>query len=303
LKNRIGRCAVALAAAALAFAPLLAHAAAPSADDYYRDALAQMRSITEPAYLTYQTSIPSGHSSIVLGNSKDGRAQLGLLISNRTQPAQSWSVSYRSRDGEASIAVPGGHEISQLAFFDPTWRGAYTWMRHGLEATLVDANASPGPAAASPAPASSPSPLPVIAMVTAIGPGYYRAEDGGAVNCADGRPGHHLHMVARTDPKTHPLTDVVIDTQTMRFCSMRFHESLGNALLGMSFDVDLHFGTVDGYYVITNGAVVGVGKALLVPALHLATAFRYDGTQTPASLPDALFQVQPPAAPSTKPSV
>jgi hypothetical protein len=132
-------------------------------------------------------------------------------------------------------------------------------------------------------------------MVTAIGPGYYRAEDGGAVSCADGRAGHHLHMVARSDPKAHPLTDVVIDTQTMRFCSMRFHESLGNVLLGMSFDVDLHFGTVDGYYVITNGAVVGVGKALLVPALHLATAFRYDDTQTPASLPDALFEVQPPA--------
>lgn len=273
-------------------------AASPNADGvaspeaFYRQALAQMQHVAEPPFVTYRTIVPSGHTSVIVRSDSNGYAKVSIRASTLVEPERTWNVAYRGSDGAASIALPDGRRaITGLALFDPTWRGAFRWMRHGIVATD----------AGEPAPDLPPetvqpgggTPPPVIAVVEAFGMNSYSVEDGGAIPCADGRDGRHLHLVARGDPVTHPLTDVVVDTQSMRFCTMRFHQAVKGGLNKGYFDIDLHFSDVGGYYLITDGKVTGGIRAYLFMAFNLNTPFTYDAVALPSSLPAGLFEPRP----------
>jgi hypothetical protein len=261
---------------------------------WYRAALSAMQSIREPAFLTYRTTVPAGSTTIAISRSDGGVAQMSVLdgVSN----AQSWDVSYRDSDGTAAVTLPdGSRAISHLAIFDPTWRGAFTWLRRGIWADLMPAVRT-APATASPSPAASPAAeLPVIAMVGAINETAYSVTDAGAASCADGRYGYRLRAKPRYDPGQHPLVEAVVDVSTFRFCSMRFREHLPGPTVSLDLDIELHFGQVGPYYLITDGVVSGAIRPFKRPGwFPMNTTFRYDRFEFPATLPDALF-VPPPA--------
>jgi hypothetical protein len=290
--NVASRASVALAVAATccAASPGADEAAPP--EEFYRMALAQMQHVAEPPFVTYRTSVPSGHTSVIVRSDPNGYAKVSIRASTLVEPARTWDVAYRGADGAASIALPDGHRaITGLALFDPTWRGAFRWMRRGITGT--DAVEPPPDESPDVVQKNGGTPPPVIAVVEAFGTNSYSVEDGGPTPCADGRDGRHLHLVARGDPVTHPLTDVVVDTQSMRFCTMRFHQTVRGGLNKGYFDIDLHFGEVGGYYLITDGKVTGGIRAYLFVAFNLDTAFTYDAVALPRSLPPDLFEPRP----------
>lgn len=285
------RAAIGLAVTALCCAASPADDSA-SPEAFYRDALAQMQRIAEPPFVTYRTIVPSGHTSVIVRSDPNGYAKVSIRASTLIEPERTWDVAYRGSDGAASIALPEGRRaITGLALFDPTWRGAFRWMRHGILAT--DVTEPPPDAVPETMQPGSGTPPPIIAVVEAFGMNSYSVEDGGPVPCSDGRDGRHLHLIARGDPTTHPLTDVVVDTQSMRFCTMRFHQAVKSGLNKGYFDIDLHLRDLDGYYLITDGKVTGGIRAFLIMAFNLNTPFTYDGVALPRTLPEDLFEPRP----------
>jgi hypothetical protein len=291
----LGGCAAALAlglivpSVAGTVAPVASPSAAVSPELLYHAALAKMRTLRQPDYLSYRVDVPAGKTTAQVTRESDGRALIGMGISTNTYPAQHWFISYRGSDGLLSIALDdGSHAISEQAFFDPSWRGVYRWMRDGFSPWP-----SPSPRASpSIAPSPAASALPLIAVVSAMSSAYYRIEDAGAQACSDGRPGRALRTIARTDPERHPLVGVVIDSNTMEFCSLRFDGHGGNPAFGYKFGIELHLSPVGPYYLVTDGILDGSVHAMLVP-LHSETRFAYSEFAFPTSLPDALFTPQP----------
>jgi hypothetical protein len=257
--------------------------ASPSADEYYRAAFAQMRDVREPAFVTYRADIPAGNSTLVVRRGTDGRAAL-VLEAGGTAPANHWQVAYRASDRLASIPLADGtHVLSSLALFDPTWNGVYEWMRHGLTASAETVEPA---VAASAAPQASA--LPVIAVVSAMSPGNYTIEDAGPGDC-DGHPGHALRLTAKHDASSHPLTGVTIDLATQRFCRLRFALRAGNVAGGVTGTVELHFGDVGGYYLVTGGTIEGAVRSIGIAVGHFATSFAYTAMAFPPALPGDAF--------------
>ena len=127
----------------------------------YKIAVGQMRDLPEPPYIRYRIVLPKGDSSMTIVRLPDGRSKLVIQIGRPPYARASWDVAYRSRDGVAAVATDAGGEVaSTQGLFDPTWHGAYRWLRYGLLAsTQSPPPASPGATlAATPAINSKSSP-------------------------------------------------------------------------------------------------------------------------------------------------
>ncbi len=253
---------------------------------YYREVLAHMRELKEPPFLTYRTIVPGGDGSIVLSRDENGNAELGL-VAGAASP-QSWNVAYRTSDGLASIALTNQTRVlSSLAIFDPTWRGAYTWLHRGLNASI----AVPSETAA---PEPNASPPPVLAVVTAINESVYDVSDGGETQCPGGGAARRLWMHARSDPLRHPLTEALVDESSLRFCTLHFRQHLASPTVTFDLDVDLHFGTAGAYYLAQGGTIDGAVRPYRRPGwFHISTAFAYDAFAFPASIAERTFRATP----------
>jgi hypothetical protein len=265
-------------------------ASAESAQEYYRAALASMQRTVMPAFVTYRTTVPAGRSTMEITRGDDGRAEMEIVSGD--SDAQAWDVFYRSSDGFASIRrTDGTHMMSRLALFDPTWRGAFTWLRHGIvssETTPVTTS-EPLPEPAAPGGViASASPPPIVAIVTAINENNYIVRDGGDDACSEGSPGHRLLLRAKSDPAAHPLTAVVVNDATQRFCSMRFHQRISGPITSIELDIDLHFAQAGAYYLIAGGTVEGTLYHGL-EHLPIDTSFVNDDFKFPAALPAGAF--------------
>ncbi|HEY1975714.1 MAG TPA: hypothetical protein VGG89_04180 [Candidatus Baltobacteraceae bacterium] len=263
-------------------APLPCASGAMDAPAYYRVVLARMRDLKEPAFLTYRTVVPGGDGSLVVSRDDNGDAELAV-VAGAASP-QAWNVAYQTSGGVASIALPDGTRAqSSLAIFDPTWRGAYVWLHRGLGASAVASE----PGAPSPEPAASGPP--VLAVVTAINEDVYDVSDGGAAQCPNGAPARRLLTHARSDPLRHPLTQALVDDDTLRFCTMHFREHLVAPSVTFDLDVDLRFATVGSYYLTQGGTIDGVVRPYRRPGwFHIATAFAYEAfTVTTTAPPSA----------------
>lgn len=261
-----------------------------SAIGWYRAALATMQTIREPAYLTYRTSVPAGPTTIGISRDDSGRAEMSVV--DGKSEAQSWDVAYRSSDGTAAFALAdGARAISHLAILDPTWRGAYAWMRHGISSEVGPVQA-PEPHVSS-SPEEAP-PLPVVAFVQAIADRNYELSDGGDAACADGRPGHRVWTHARGDALAHPLAQAVIDRSTLQFCTLVLREHTANQTLSLDLEIELHFGKVGEYYLTTDGKISGAVRPYKRPGwFPLHTSFRYDAFTFPETLAPELFALPP----------
>lgn len=251
---------------------------------YYRAALAAMQHLTEPAYLSYRTTVPAGDATVEVSRGDGDWAEVAVL--NGAAPAQSWHVDYRSADGIASIRFANGTQaMSRLAIFDPTWRGALTWLRYGLGASIR----VPARAAATSAPELQ-TPPPIIGFVTAIDEREYDVKDGGSATCPNGAAARRLWTFPKDDPLQHPLREVEIDVRRHRFCAMHFQEHLVSPTVTFDLAIELRFSQVGGNYLTSAAIVDGAVRPYRRPGwFRMHTAFLYDEFAFPSALPDALF--------------
>jgi hypothetical protein len=232
-------------------AMLLCSLAAPQAraddlspSELYVRALAVMQRLPEPPYVSYRSTFSSSGMRISLARDR-GYASLYLLI-NDLQSTLAVQTSYQSAEQRVLLGEPGAGDLVGLSpIFNPTWTGAYQWVRYGLQGkppTLTSARPPVGPAG-----------IATITVVDALSPGAYIVDDGGAQSCPNGAPGEHLQLRPRWDPMNHPLTDVVIDDDSSRFCSMRFGIASSGAMYTLTGYIELHFSSVANYWLVTGG--------------------------------------------------
>lgn len=266
-----------LAALALSLATT---AEPPSARAYYRAAVAQMRGVPAPPFVTYRTEIPAGQSTLVVR--VEGGSVVVVLEMGGAAPPIHWDVAYAAASGLAYVTLADGTRLqSTLATFDPTWTGVYRWMLRGFSAAPLPVAPSSPPSSGSKA-----SPLPVIAVVSAMSADDYTIEDAGSGDC-DGHSGHALRLRATHDPQGHPLSGVTIDPATLRFCSLRFALRSGSVATNISSTVELHFGVVGGYYLVTGGRIESDVRTMGIATAHYVTPFHYTHMTFPAALPAA----------------
>ena len=285
MRSRLATIAI---AAVLLVVPSTTFAGTPTADDekLYADTIATMRDLPEPPFVTFLFDVTlQGKISTALLD-RHGRAVFRIWTDGASgwgQPSGSWATSHRASDDLSSVANrPHSHLLSRSPVFNPTWTGAYDWLRYGIEG-------APPPKPAPQPSAASDEQLKVIGMVKALGPSSYRITAADPAVCPGGEPGRHLQLAARNgDIKMHPLADVVIEIAHTRFCTMRFH---GPAVTGVAF-AELHFGTVHGYWMTTSVdhewrtfGQFGIGGERA--SWHVT----YDDMRFPDALGDALFRL------------
>jgi D-alanyl-D-alanine carboxypeptidase len=259
-----------------------------SDEELYARTVATMRDLPEPPFLTFMFNVTlQGDVSTYLLD-QHGIAVFRVWTRAKCkalgQSSGSWATSHRASDDLASVAnTPESHLLSRAALFNPTWTGAYDWLRFGIDGR---------PFAQKPSAQSSPAPneqLKTIGMVTALGPSSYRIRAANAALCPGGQQGRHLSLAARDgNVWMHPLTDVTIDRAAMRFCSMRFHSPAEG---GISF-AELHFGTVSGYWMTTrvDTDFRGFGQ-FGIGGQRSSWHITYDDMRFPDALDDALFSL------------
>ncbi len=258
-----------------------------SDEQLYANTIATMRDLPEPPYLTFTFNVTlRGEVTTELLDSH-GFAVFRVWLrkakaEGKGQPSGSWPVSHRASDDLGSVAnTPHSHLLARSVLFNPTWTGAYDWLRYGIEGPPRNLGSNPQPST------ESDKQLKVIGYVKALGPGAYRITAANPDVCPGRQQGRHLQLAARRgDIFVHPLTDVTIDLALTRFCRMRFHSPGEN---GISF-AELRFGIVNGYWVTTNVDMDWHALAVL-GARRADWHITYDDMRFPATLDDALFSL------------
>jgi hypothetical protein len=257
----------------------------PSPQAFYAQALSAMRQLPEPPYVTYRLEGQGDGLQIALTTIS---GQVWLQIGAGSMPS-SWLLRHRTDDYTTEIydAWADRRLVTQRSFFDPTWYGSYRALRDGMLGYQdVEAPVSAQPTA----PPDRATTLKTIAVETVMGPGIYAVEDRGSVTCANGDPGHALHLVPRTPDPRRQLTEVVVDTRSMRFCSIRY---AWRGQGGFRGEVEQHYADVGGYWMQTDGLLDGSMRALGIVVHHGIWRYRFVGMQFPPSLPDGIFAANP----------
>jgi hypothetical protein len=254
----------------------------PSAAAYYERAIEAMRDVPQPNFATYDVHVHVTGMGFSLTREANGKASIDLGWGDNTRPDASFAAAYRKSDDLTSAQTPQGWGIVNSPIFDPTWNGVSDWIRYGF-------NGRPESATALPSPAPDAGGLPEIAAVQAMGLAFYDAQDGGAANCANGDAAHRIHLIARRDPIDHPLTDVVIDQRTNRFCSVRLgmHQSVVAA--GYSGTIDLNIEDVNGQSLVRSVMVDFLVRAMGVGVKHFTMRLDYDDFAFPVTLAADMF--------------
>ena len=244
-----------------------------------------MRALPQPQYLAYTMEGEGDNLSIGLRVIRH-LVWLEMMTGSASFPSE-WVIRHRTDDYASEITVyDGSRLVSTRAFFDPTWYGAFRALRDGM--LMYQQTDQPVSSYATPTPGPSPD-LRTIAVVKVMGSAVYRVGDRGVAACANGDPGHALHLVSREPDPRHQLADVVVDVQNMHFCTMRFNVRES----GFSGSVEQHYGSVGGYWLQTDGVIETGIRTLGVMVGH--GVWRYQLTQMtfPRSIPAETF-FQPP---------
>lgn len=255
--------------AALVLAPLvLAAGPAPTPEHYYAQALAVMRALPQPAQVTMSVSASTNGLGVYAGPSPDDpRRGTFRAGSGYSQTSTAWSETFDSVSETAILDTQTGKSLlGEEALFNPTWTGAYDWLRYGLDGHPRQGGARTAP---------SPDPqLKTIATLTIMAPGAYRVSDAGARQCPDGSAGHHLQFAAKGDWTRHPLTDITVEERTMRFCSVVFRVDPQH-IHGATAAVELDYSEVDGYWLETRAHIDVLGRLFGIGVRHLSVDANY----------------------------
>jgi hypothetical protein len=256
----------------------------PSAQSFYSAAVSAMKQLPEPAYVSYRIE-GQGNGLQVIPFSI--RGQVWLAIGSGSIPSN-WTLRHRTDDFKTEVIDVYGDRryVTQRSFFDPTWYGSYRALRDGMlgyqdvEAP-ISSYATPGP--------DRPTTLKTIAVETVIGPSIYSVEDRGASPCENGNPGHALHLTPRTSDPRRQLTDVVVDTSSMRFCMIRYSWNNG----GFNGVVEQHYADTGGYWMQTDGTLSGKFKVGPFSTHSGVWNYRLSNMQFPKNVPASAFAPNP----------
>lgn len=264
----------------LVLAALSAAPAPLSPLQYYSQALATMQRLPEPAYISFETNVSARGMGIAEPCSQ-GKIRWWVGWGRDMQNQLTWHAIYASANASEMIrTVTGDTCRGPTEGLDrPTWRDSYAWIRYGIFSQAPKPAKHPGTA-------RTPATLKTIADVSVIAPGSYWVTDGGAQPCPSGSPGHALHFVPRFDSATHPLSDAVIETRSMRICVIRFglgsYQAVGTGFRG---DMQLDFGDVAGNWIITRGHAAMALRAVGISLKSAVFDFWYANVTFPASAP------------------
>ena len=255
-----------------------------------------MRDLPQPQYLTYTMEGQGSGLSIRL-IVRDHLVWLEMSSGGRygapgadydAPPAARWTMQHRTNDYATEILddFDGRRYVSSRAFFDPTWYGAFRALRDGM--LFYQPPEAPVSSYATPTPGPSPD-LRTIAIVTVIGSNIYTAQDAGPAVCFNGDDGHAIHLVPRDRNRHHQLSDVVVDTRNMRFCSIRFDASDGS----FNGTVEQHYADVGGYWLQTDGIITSHFRTLGISFGRGYWTYRVNYAAFPRSIADNTFLTPP----------
>ncbi|HEX3368777.1 MAG TPA: hypothetical protein VHS56_04300 [Candidatus Cybelea sp.] len=264
----------------LALSVLLADVApAPSAATAYYDyALHATREAPQPLAAQYRTKISATGMKFDVRPYR-GEADLAIGYGTGMKSSEEFDSQYSAATGDVTALIGATPSRVRIPLFNPTWSGIAAWMKYGFDGPPAEHGDSASGAVAatsSPAPTASANALRTIATVTAIDPGGYDITDGGFAACSDGAPGHRLLLKARRDPDHHPLTAVIVDTKTMRFCTMDFRLGASSAL-SFTGAFELHLGDVAGDWLVKDGTADFQIRVLGISSSHAHIVFSNDG--------------------------
>lgn len=266
----------------LALALVAAVLLPPTPAQYYARALDTMNALPQPSYATYAMDLKAAGAEITTECFANHEAALAIGWGRGMKHEIQARGEYALSGNAAAIQEKDGSYCpDDTAIFKPQWAAMHDWMRYGISEAPISATKQPPQSG----PAHAPG-LQTIASVTAVAPAAYDVFDDGAAKCPDGSAGHALHLIARSTPDEHPLTDVIIETATMRFCMMRFN--LVNAVIagtGAKGDATVNFGESNGYWSVTHGHLVFSLRMLGVSLKHFALDTSYSDFRYPQNLP------------------
>lgn len=251
------------------------------AETIYQNAIQTMLRAPLPPYAQYDITIDSPGEELALLRHHGPFLDIG---ENGPSHITSDAV-IRNSDGLTAVKLDDGtyDATYYAAFFGATWSAVHDWLRFGGEDAANDGSSSQAGGAAG---------LHVIAVVSSLDPGAYIVTDRGAAQCPSGSPGHMVHLYARFDTERHPLTDAVVDTHTSMFCMMRFSIAPRHLLCThlCNGTVELHFGSVDDYSVISDASVKIAWPSLgAAPAGAVLLDFRYSDFSFPRTVSTKLL--------------
>ncbi len=256
-----------------------------AAPTLYARALHVMDALPQPDFVAY--TLESDSEGLQLDMWQDGRGQVWLRGRGGSVP-QRWALRHRTFDyaSEIVIAPDGRRFVSQRSFFDPTWYGAIRALRMGMfnSQDLSAPRTSPEERRA-----AGETKLRAIGAVSVMGPAIYRVEDRGDATCPHGEPGRALHLTSRDRDPMHQLTDVVIGTESSRFCVMRFAAYGAGGIIRTGF-YEQHYADVGGYWLQTDGVLDGTWQTALLSGKHHGTwRYRLIDMTFPATLAPDIF--------------
>lgn len=254
--------------------PVLLAAAPPTPEQYYAQSLAVMRSLPQPAKVAATVSATGDGVGVYIGPAK-GPEDAGYALfqggSQFSATSVSWTETYDSAADSASVNIENAPSLLGIGpLFDPTWNGAYDWLRYGLDGRP---HAKPSIAA----PTADPN-LKTITTLTVMAPGAYRVSDAGAQQCPGGTPGHHLQFASRTDWVRHPLTDITIDERTMRFCSLSFRIDPKH-VRGGTGTVQIDYAGTSGFWFETRAHIDFLARMFGIGLHHFGIEVTYHVTK------------------------
>ncbi len=253
--------------------------AAALAAQLYSDAITAMSNLPQPHYLTYVIDAKSDGLQVdpVL---LDGNVWLNIHSGSNSP---TWELKHRTYDYRSVLTTADGRRYyTARSFFDPTWYGALRALREGM----FNSQDAAAPRVQSASPSAPLLELKTITIVAAMGPGIYRVEDRGTAPCANGDPGHALHLVSRDRNPLHQLTDVIVDAKNMRFCMLRFALNSG---LGFHGIMEEHYGDVGAYWMQTGGFLDGTLRVAFIAVHHGIWHYSLTNVEFPQWLEPQVF--------------
>jgi hypothetical protein len=238
-----------------------------------------MRELPQPQYLAYAMRAQGDGFAVDLLVIRH-MVWLGIRAGSSSS---TWQMRHRTDDYATEIVdAAGTRYVSQRSFFDPTWYGAFRALHDGL--IFYQDVEPPLSTIATPAPTKTPD-LRTIEIVRVMGTSTYQASDAGAATCANGDPGHALHLTSRDGAPQHQLTDVVVELRSMRFCSMRFGVR-DSVLRGF---VEEHYADVHGYWLQTDGVLDATQRVFGLSTHRGVWRYRFTDVTFPSRIPGDAF--------------
>lgn len=248
--------------------------AAPSTQAFYVAAIRAMSDLPQPNYVTYRLAGSGSGMKISLTTNSSG-VWLAMGFGDGTN---TWDVRHRTFDYHSAVddRDDGKTYYTGRSLFDPTWYGTERALRKGMLGSQDPA--PPRNVQAQPTPTAPPT-LKTIAITAVMGPSLYAIYDRGSATCANGDPGHALHLVSRDHSWRHQLSDVVVDLHNMRFCMMRY--SIPDSF-GFHGIVEQHFSDVGGYWMETDGVIDGTLRLFGLSLHHGIWRYKLESMQFPS---------------------